>query len=375
MTPLKVGFLILDDIHHVHHLAPIAFELSQRPEYECVIFIQAHSRSVIDKIIVCYPRHRCRISVLAPSRWTQIKYRLRQKFCRSERVIRHHLQTLLPFDALISADWDMDALLADSEYAAKKPVFFSIPHGAGDRKVQQFSKMQAMDFTLLPGEKYQRRFSAAGYLNSTNHAVTGYPKFDVIPANHRPRLFANDKPVIVYNPHFVLEICSWPRWGLDILEYFYRQNSYNFIFAPHRNLFHRILQPRRLPKKYFNAGHMLMDLGSEKSVDMTYTQAADIYLGDLSSQVYEFIRQPRPCLFLNAHAIAWRNDPDYACWQLGAVIDRLPDLWAHLAVQPIPNSYIELQKKLFADTFSITAESAAARGANAIHARLQGVLS
>lgn len=29
---------------------------------------------------------------------------------------------------------------------------------------------------------------------------------------------------------------------------------------------------------------------------MTYTPAADIYLGDVSSQSYEFLLDPRPCL-------------------------------------------------------------------------------
>ncbi len=197
--------------------------------------------------------------------------------------------------------------------------------------------------------------------------VTGYPKFDVIAAQQKKQLFSDQKPIIVYNPHFVLELSSWRRWGLEILEYFFNQNAYNFIFAPHTNLFHRVLNPKTFPKKYFDASHLIVDLGSEKSVDMTYTQAADIYLGDVSSQIYEFIRTPRPCLFLNAYKIDWKNHPNYLNWTMGNVFEDLPDLWEHLKNNPLANPYADIQKKLFQETYSITEESAGARSANAIH--------
>ena len=96
---------------------------------------------------------------------------------------------------------------------------------------------------------------------------------------------------------------------------------------------------------------------------MTYTQAADIYLGDVSSQMYEFIRRPRPCLFLNAHRVRWQNDASYTCWNFGTVIDDLAQLPILLAQVPLPNPYEPLQQQYFADTFSMTDESAAARSA------------
>ena len=367
---VSIAFLILDDIHHVHHLAPIAFELSRRKEYQCVIYIQPHSIRVLKQIAAFYPGHGCEIRMLAPALVTRIKYKLRGKFCRSARVIRDHLDVLLNYDALISADFDMEELLSRSVNSAKKPLFCCILHGAGDRDFKQFPAMKDLDFVLLSGTKYQQRFLAAGFLKPENYAIIGYPKFDVISAGNRRRLFTNDKPTVIYNTHFLLDISSWQRWGIEILDYFYRQEFYNFIFAPHRNLFSRILKPRCLPKKYFNAPHIHIDLGSEKSVDMTYTQAADIYLGDVSSQVYEFIRQPKPCLFLNAHGVAWRDDPNYLCWQLGSVMESLPDLWIELAARPMPNRYVDNQNKIFNDTFSMTSEPAAVRGANAIHGRL-----
>src|SRR3546814_8917128 len=58
---------------------------------------------------------------------------------------------------------------------------------------------------------------------------------------------------------------------------------------------------------------------------MSYTNSADIYLGDISSQVYEFIRQPKPCLFFNLDRIAWREHGGFAHWHLGQVVERLTD--------------------------------------------------
>ena len=70
----------------------------------------------------------------------------------------------------------------------------------------------------------------------------------------------------------------------------------------------------------------MIDLGSNRLFDMSYTSGADLYLGDVSSQVYEFLATPRPCLFLNAHEVDWAGDPDYLFWTLGDVIDDLADL-------------------------------------------------
>src|SRR3546814_20802213 len=52
---------------------------------------------------------------------------------------------------------------------------------------------------------------------------------------------------------------------------------------------------------------------------MTYTRSADIYVGDVSSQVYEFIYEPRPCVFILPERIDYRQNPDYAHCRFGDV--------------------------------------------------------
>ena len=80
----------------------------------------------------------------------------------------------------------------------------------------------------------------------------------------------------------------------------------------------------------------LWSTGSARSVDMTYTLAGDIYLGDVSSQIYEWIIRPRPAIFLNSHAGNWAEDPNYAHWHLGPVLDNLLALPAALATASAP---------------------------------------
>ena len=120
--------------------------------------------------------------------------------------------------------------------------------------------------------------------------------------------------------------------------------------------------------------NILVDLGSDASVDMTYTQAADIYLGDISSQVYEFLIHPRPCIFLNAHAANWKNNPNYLCWDCGPVLSNVYDLESHLdAATHTHTKYCPRQKALVQYTFDYSEHPAGPRGADAIAKYLAGV--
>ncbi len=100
---------------------------------------------------------------------------------------------------------------------------------------------------------------------------------------------------------------------------------------------------------------------------MTYARAADVYLGDVSSQVYEFLQRPRASIFLRSHDVQWRDHPDYQFWHNGPVINRVADLepvldrWLAVAAE-----YRETQQRLFAYTIDVTGEPASVRGARAI---------
>jgi CDP-glycerol glycerophosphotransferase (TagB/SpsB family) len=101
---------------------------------------------------------------------------------------------------------------------------------------------------------------------------------------------------------------------------------------------------------------------------MTYTNAADIYLGDVSSQIYEFLKTPRPCIFLNTHHVDHRGDPNYAHWQAGQVIDSIDDLGAALNQAQTDHAHVyrPIQRTLFDHTFDLTDEPSSCRAARVI---------
>ena len=125
----------------------------------------------------------------------------------------------------------------------------------------------------------------------------------------------------------------------------------------------------RLPRHYARHDNILIDKGSAASTDMTYMMAADIYLGDVSSQVYEFLIEPRPCVFLSPREVDWKDDRSYENWQLGQVVDDV-DTGLREALDrahDVQPSYAARQVEAFRKTFRIEADSTAAnRGAEAI---------
>jgi hypothetical protein len=159
-----------------------------------------------------------------------------------------------------------------------------------------------------------------------------------------------------------------------VLDFFAARPDLNLVFAPHVELFRkRRHHGARLPARARFASNILIDTGSAASSDLTYTRAATVYLGDVSSQAYEFIVEPRPCIFLDAHRVNWREDPNYAMWHLGDVIERIEDLPNALeaAKERHTRIYASRQRHAVGRTFFFDSErSAAERGADAISALL-----
>ncbi|GBQ62011.1 hypothetical protein AA103196_0195 [Ameyamaea chiangmaiensis NBRC 103196] len=244
-------------------------------------------------------------------------------------------------------------------------------HGAGDRAIGFARDVREFDFVLLSGRKVERRLLADGSLRP-GHYVTGiYAKFDMVQRmeSRPPQLFDNTRPTILYNPHFNRALSSWPRFGLDTLDFFAEQTRFNVIFAPHYRLFDQNRElGRRIMRRYAKHGHMIIDPGSTRSIDMTYTRAADLYLGDVSSQIAEFLIKPRPCLFLNSHAQDWEDNPNYQFWNLGQVltdVDRLD--WALERAFIAQPQFLQRQREYIRETFEFEDEGPTAPvGADAI---------
>lgn len=297
-------------------------------------------------------------------------------------MLKSNLDVFKRFDALVVPD--KTSLLLKQRLGLTDLKLIHTRHGAGDRAIGFNAASGDFDFVLLSGRKYLDRLLARGLLKPGQYAIVGYPKFDTVqrrPADRR-RLFANDRPTVLYNPHFDPRLSSWYGMSRDILEFFYRRDDYNLIVAPHVMLFERRIHisledhgarfRRGIPGRYRECPHIRIDTGSAASCDMTYTLAADIYLGDVSSQVYEFLIEPRPCIFLKPRAAQSNGSSHDLHRRLGPVIDDVSSLDDCLArARESHRLFRPSQEKLFRYTFDLQAERSSVRAADAIATYLE----
>lgn len=365
---MKIGFLFIDNIHHIYHSAPIAYELSRSyPELQVEMLVSwPRCLKYLRELGAYYPGHRCQLRLLTAPLLYRIVPVLRTSFPRKSLLLTKNLAHLSTFDAIVETE--LYGLKLKTRLGLTSPKYILTFHGAGERAYVFQEDVGRFDYVFLPGPKVRDMLADRHLLNPGGFAVVGYPKFDLIRMQSTGRRisFTEDRPIVLYSPHFEKGVSSWHRWGVDVLEYFYQSRHFNLIFAPHVMLFER-RQKNRLPRKYLRADNIHVDKGSLASTDMSYTLAADIYLGDVSSQVYEFLCRPRPCLFLNANHVAWGNDPHYVSWTLGPVIDDLAQLPAALssAEQSHPQ-YLEAQRRAFSETFDLTDTPSSVRAAQAL---------
>lgn len=374
-----------EDVHQVAHTLPVALELAcQSTDVEVEIAVStAEQATAVESLIQARPTaNQPIVRLLELNLLMEVATSALSRIVPARRIamLRRHLDYFQSFDALVVPEFT--TTLLRSRWKLTRPLLICIPHGSGDRSVGFSDELRYFDRVLVAGEKTRRRMLERHPMMADMIKVCGYPKFDAMDLARKPRLFDDDKPVVVYNPHFDPLLSSWYRYGPQILDYFAGQSRYNFVFAPHvmlfRKLIHGSLEHRRLhvrgkvPQRYYDMPHMLIDTGSARSVDMTYTLAGDIYLGDASSQIYEWIIRPRPAIFLNAHDAKWQDDPNYAHWHLGQVIKDPSQLEAALHPEVGDLAYmLDRQKLACAQTFSFADTSASLRCATEIQALLK----
>jgi hypothetical protein len=388
MVSIKYGFLFNHDaVHQVAHTAPIMEALRELDLESAIVALVSSSAqaSAIEQIVGCSKHKKIDIKILEiPVLLRQI-FRLLNRILPAQRlyILRKYCAYFSTLDGLIVPE--MTSALLKTKFNLKSTSLILFPHGAGDRAIGFGSEIRHFDYVLLAGSKIRDRMMRKNLIQPENHQIVGYPKFDAVRAQKAPRkrFFDNNRLTVLYNPHFDARLSSWYRFGEDILRFFAERPNMNLIFAPHVMLFkkkvhfapqsHQFRFRKSIPKKYFNYPNILIDTGSRYSVDMTYTINCDVYLGDASSQVYEFLINPRPCIFLNSHGAQWKNNADYQHWTLGPVLDSLSSLEDLLSGSPIAfhDEFSDLQIRAIRETFNLTSTPSSMRAAQAVFQFLQ----
>jgi len=230
-----------------------------------------------------------------------------------------------------------------------KRRFVKTSHGAGSMSARDDPRRRAAGLMLVPSELERTTYLLRGFPPDRVRA-TGYVKAAF--RHHTPAqaLFAEQRPTILYAPHWQEHRSSWWLWGRQIVAMLAAQDRFNVIFAPHQRLVETAPAVVEVLARVAHLPHVHVDTESFAMVDGSYLAAANIYLGDTSSQVVEFLARPRSCVFVNAQAIDWQATDDHGFWACGDVVSDLNDLMPALEAADERQSVYRQRQIEFATT-------------------------
>lgn len=321
---IDLAFLFIGGVHHVLHLAPVAVEVSRRrPDLSVHCICGDADTSAALRAVA---------GASCPVRITEMRTSLLSRAMMA--VTGRKSAGKGPLLAAIR--WrtrGARAIIVPERTSAKlRMMGWSRPlihfrHGAGDRAPASEARLRAFDLIIVPGEKDIERAVARG-IDPGRLRTAGYVKLDYLESEPGPGapLFDNRLRTVFYNPHFDARTSSIGV-AREVIARFRSQDRYNLVFAPHvRAVEDLSAGEKRALEDLAVPGRIHVDLGSPGLFDMRYVRGADLYLGDMSSQLYEFLVRPRPVAFINSHGVSWRDDPRYAGWHLGEVAEGVAGL-------------------------------------------------
>ncbi|MHB9879441.1 glycosyl transferase [Pacificimonas sp. ICDLI1SI03] len=324
---IKVGFLYIGGRHQVAHSAPVAAELALRGRVEVRAF--AATQAEVDCFDAIARQCGCPDLVATRFRRPPLISSLIAGFpavsALKVPIVVANLPHLARCNALVTTERTSSFL---GRIPGWPPQMVHIPHGAGDRAVGFESRLSRFDHVITAGSKDRSRIISSGLQPAERVTAAGAVKLGHVLGNTPTPTLGLDtsRRTILYNPHFSKKLGSWPN-AERVWNAVATRPDWNLIIAPHIRLADRLSPEERSRwERRAVPGRIIVDFGSERSIDMSYTRAADLYLGDVSSQVYEFIAEPRPCVFLNDGAAIWQDNHDYLHWTMGEVITRDDDL-------------------------------------------------
>jgi CDP-glycerol glycerophosphotransferase (TagB/SpsB family) len=377
---MRICFLFNhDQVHQVAHSLPIALAMLDANVDAEIVIATSNPRLTAEVTRLSGGRPGLPIAELGLTRRSsQLANRMLERLLPAGKLLfyRDNLEFFRKVDVLVVAE--KTSLILKTKFGLDHLKIVHTRHGAGDRAVGFDPASALFDHVLVSGPKIRERLVSDTGVRPEAISVVGYPKFDMASATPVRPLPNDGRPLVLYNPHVSPHLSSWFTAGRQVLDWFVDHPEYQLIFAPHVMLFERpftisvdklrIDRPGRMEARHLNAPNIHIDLGSRASTTMAYTQAADIYLGDASSQVYEFLLRSRPCIFLNPQDHDWRDDKNFGHWNLGKVINGVDQLGDALETAATDHAagYRHVQREQFENSFDLTEEPSARRAARAV---------
>ncbi|MCP1242431.1 hypothetical protein GOB86_07515 [Acetobacter lambici] len=368
---MKIAFIYIAEPYQCYHTATVASALASIPNTQVVEYYSFPETPLHLRRI----RHSLNLPDLPqkpfPKSWkTKALKHARRHDQERTLVLKENIEELNRYDAVIATEYSAGIL---KKMGLTKPKLILLMHGAAGRYVKDQYLVPEFDLVLLSGAKEEAFFESRGLLAHNSGRIIGYPKFDVFAAMRHDNTihFENGHLFALYNPHCQRALTSASKWMMPLIQGFRAQinkpDGYNLVVAPHIKMFHKGFGFKERALKRQQGPGILVDTGSPAMLDMTYTSQAALYIGDVSSQIYEFLAIPRPCVFLNPRKIPWKNDPHFVYWTLGDVVDNIHDLMPTIANAAKRHAlYRPAQEKFFQEAFGTSLLGASQRGAKAI---------
>ena len=363
----KIGFCFLAHQAHTAHQLPIAAHLSLMTGYAVELIVTTQvTVNDLQILLTQYPDHNCTFRLIKGGKLKTWLGRLKGRLYPNVRnVINCNKALFLSFDVLVTPHANLDAVFKlDKNRKIKYVCTF---HGAGDGDIGFDKIFSNYDLLLTAGIEVDKRLKVEGVVHDNNRSrIIGYPKYEVIKVSTTSP-FNNNNPVFVYNPHYGNSLSSWPTFGLQVLDFFANHPQYNLVFAPHIKVFDG--RPSEVLNQYSQFANIIIDVSSSKLMDASYTSVANVYIGDVSSQVYEFLYFAlKPVIFLDvANRQNWENQPSFQMWKTGTVVNSMAKFpQAVASAQHTHGDFIDVQRDLVVRKFSQTGAAPGLRGAQAI---------
>ncbi|MBI5873364.1 MAG: CDP-glycerol glycerophosphotransferase family protein [Candidatus Omnitrophica bacterium] len=340
LKPIKprVYFCYNQSIHQIYHSLFVAIELSNcAKEFDVVILsTSAQASDIIEDELASIPNRVIFKKIRHPG-YGRVDYSVNWFVLHCYFRMRDPLAVVVPdyYDNVFRSLW-------------LKTFWVYVSHGVANRFFSFDKHVRDYDLAILPGERDAKAFQE--HLGPMKNAETlGYSKLDYFHYHRvKPRiLFKDNKPVILYNPHFERSLSSFFDQGAMLIKAIYDTGRYNVIFMPHPDLARKY--PRLVEEVRSFPGVALIN---RPKVNLEYMATSDLYITDISSSVYEWFYFNRPVLFFNTKKVAWKTNPYYASWASGDVAEDVPGaLKAIEHALANPEEHGAIRRQLFAQTF------------------------
>ena len=344
----SVVFLFINGPHHTHHLILPALNFAQNySEYQTVLISgNDENTKIIKQTLTKIGNPKCKIIKLPkPLRYyiKNYKNKIVPPPISQWRFIDKSIKNAR---AIISTSHETPKFLMGKKNSNLK--LFYLYHGIGTRSYGFEDSINEYDFIFVPGEYHYNRLHTESGINKNKLNVVGHPKIEWQDKmnNDKESFFNNDNPIFYYNPHWDLSLSSYEKWSKDIIQYFLNNKQYNLIFAPHPLIKNYSTRNKiDIDIDTVKSDNIIVDFYSKNNVDGSYLNVADVYIGDVSSMITDFIfKRNKSCIFINSHDIEWKNDTNYKFWNCGKVINNLTELDPSVKISLKENKYSKQQK-------------------------------